>query len=153
MLWVYHWLTKWRQLSLKSILNGGIWPSAVHPLTDIHNDCNHIVFSLFSSTVSHREIIFHLHQQRCMFRPSSWCLIIRAVLSFLLPRLRSSDRDVPPTEELHSEPWGWLLLGLCGRSWNRPRVSNGMTMKAPAGSHRILMHPLKPIVLQSYCSR
>lgn len=68
-----------------------------------------------------------------------WYLITGAVWSFLLPRLCSSNRDVPPTEELHSEPWGWLLLRLCGCSWNRPRVSKGVTMKAPAVSHRILV--------------
>lgn len=77
--------------------------------------------------MSHQEIIFHPDHQHCMrmSRLSSWYLIIRAVWSFLLPRLRSSDWDVPPTEKLHSEPWGRLLLRLCGCSWNRPCVRNG----------------------------
>lgn len=80
-----------------------------------------------------------------MSQPSSWYLIIRAVWSFLLLRLRPSYRDVPPTEELHSEPRGRLLLRLCGCSWNRPCVSNSVTMKRPAGLRRILLHPIRPI--------
>lgn len=117
----------------------------------LHNDCSHIMYSSLRSIMSHQEIIFHLNHQRSMriSWPSSWYLIIRAVWSFLLPRLRSSDRDVPPTAELHSEPWGRLLLCLCGCSWNRPCVSNSMTMKAPAGSRRISLRPIKPIVLHS----
>lgn len=67
-----------------------------------------------------------------MSRHSSWYLIIRAVWSFPFPRLCSSYWDVPPTEELHSEPRGRLLLRLCGRSRNRPCVSNGMMLKGPS---------------------
>lgn len=67
-------------------------------------------------------------------------VMIRAVWSFLLPRLRSSDGHVPPAEELHSEPWGRLLLCLCGRSWNWPCVSNGTVMKASTGSPGFSSH-------------
>lgn len=84
-------------------------------------------YSVMSHGFNNNNFIY-LNHQHCvrMSWHSSWYFIIRAFWYFLLPRLRSSDRDVPPTEKLHSEPWGWLLLRLCGCSWNRSCVSNCM---------------------------
>lgn len=101
-------------------------------------------FPIFHTTI--KEQSSQLAEQKSS-RPFTWWqsrpgaarlvmpnVMIGAVRSFLLPRLRSSDGDVPPAKELHPEPRGRLLLCLCGRSWNWPRVSNGTGMKAPAGS-------------------
>lgn len=119
---------------------------------DLQNDWNYIMYSSVSSIMSHWYNNNNLYTSitstvwECHL---FWYLIIRAVWSFLLPRLRPSDRDVPPTEKLHSEPWRWLLLRLCGCSWNWPCVSNGMMIKGPVESHSI---QLCCVVLHSNCS-
>jgi hypothetical protein len=40
------------------------------------------------------------------------------------PRLCSCHWDVPPCPQLHPEPWGWLLVSVCGGPWDWPCVSS-----------------------------
>lgn len=49
-----------------------------------------------------------------------------------LLRLCPSDRHVPPSEELHPEPRGWFLLGLCGGTRDRTCVSASPWRCVPA---------------------
>lgn len=99
-----------------------VWQPSLLIRKTFHNGCNYSIFRNHFPPLSH-----------CARMSPLSFLIIRSVWSFVLLRVRSGDGDVPPAEELHSEPRGWLLLCLCGCSWNRPRVSNDIMMNARQG--------------------